>query len=489
MDPRPILLTGATGYVGGRLLHKLEAAGRPVRCLARRPRWLAERTAPTTEVVEGDVLDEASLDRALAGCGAAFYLVHAMGADRAFAVQERRGAESFAAAAARAGLERVVYLGGLGDSGGELSPHLASRQDVGRILRAGGVPALELRASIVIGSGSLSFEMIRALTEKLPVMLLPRWVDVEAQPIGIEDLLAILVEALDAPLPASRIVEIGGPERLGYGELMAEYARQRGLRRWMVRVPVLTPRLSSLWLGLVTPLYARVGRKLIDSIRHPTVVRDPAGMELFRTRPRGAGEAIAAALSNEERACEETRWSDALSASGRVPSGWGGLRLGNRLLDTRSLAVPAPPEAAFAPIAAIGGRNGWYAFQGLWRLRGWLDLLTGGVGLRRGRPLNRPLRPGDALDFWRVEAFEPPRRLRLLAEMRMPGRAWLELEVEPADGGGSVIRQTAVFHPRGLAGLLYWYGVWPLHALVFRGMIRQLGIRATAAGRGAETPS
>jgi uncharacterized protein YbjT (DUF2867 family) len=482
MDARPILLTGATGYVGGRLLTLLEGAGKPVRCLARRPRWLAGRAGPMTEVVEGDVLDPASLDRALAGCRAALYLVHAMGAGAAFAAQERAGAEAFAAAAGRAGLERVVYLGGLGDPDEALSAHLASRQEVGRLLRAGPVPTLELRASIVIGSGSLSFEMIRALTEKLPLMLLPRWVAVEAQPIGIEDLLSILLEALEIPLPASRIIEIGGPERLSYGGLMAEYARQRGLRRWMLRVPALTPRLSSLWLGLVTPLYARVGRKLIDSIRHPTVVRDPTGMAAFRTRPRGASEAIAAALSNEEQLCAATRWSDALSAAGRTPGGWGGVRLGNRLLDTRTALVSAPPPEAFAPVAAIGGREGWYACNGLWRLRGWIDLLAGGVGLRRGRPEGRPLRPGDALDFWRVEVCEPPRRLRLLAEMRLPGRAWLEFEIEGLEDGGSRIRQTAVFDPSGLAGLLYWYGIWPLHALVFRGLLKQL-VRRGGSGR------
>lgn len=324
-----------------------------------------------------------------------------MGSGSGFERQEEESARRFAAAARGAGLEGIVYLGGLGDEREDLSPHLRSRQQVGRILRGSGVPTLELRASIVIGSGSLSFEMIRALTEKLPLLIMPRWVEVEAQPIGIEDLVAILLEAVDLKLAESRVVENGGADVLSYRALMAEYTRQRGLRRWMIPVPVLTPGLSSLWLGLVTPLYARVGRKLIDSIRHPTVVRDPAAAALFHTRPRGAAEAISDALRDEERAFAQTRWSDAVSSSGSVPS-YGGLRVGTRLVDQRCRHVDTQPAAAFAPIAGLGGAAGWYSWNLLWRLRGWLDLLTGGVGMRRGRPIGRPLRAGDPLDFWRV---------------------------------------------------------------------------------------
>lgn len=473
---RRVLITGATGYVGGRLLGRLERTGIALRCLARRPEVLAGRVQPGTEVVAGDVHDRASLDRALAGVDSAFYLVHALGEGAGFEERDRAAAEHFGAAARAAGVRRIVYLGGLG-SGPDLSAHLRSRQQVGEVLRASGVAVLELRASIVLGSGSLSFEMIRALVERLPVMITPRWVEVATQPIAIEDLLDYLVEALDVGLDASRVVEIGGADRVTYGDLMREYARQRGLRRWMIRVPVLSPRLSSLWLGLVTPLYARVGRKLIESIRHPTVVGDPAALQLFRVRPIGVRAGIAAALRNEERAIAASRWYDALSSAG-LPEHAANARFGQRRHDARECRVGVPPARAFAPIRRIGGAQGWYAHGWAWRLRGALDLLGGGVGTRRGRPDPETLRVGDALDFWRVESYEPDRRLRLRAEMKLPGRAWLEFEVVP-ERDGSRIRQTALFDPSGLAGLAYWYAVLPIHKLVFRDMLA--GIARAAA--------
>lgn len=467
-----ILLTGATGYIGGRLLAALEARGERVRCLARSPERLRGRVAAGTEVVAGDVLDAASLHAALAGAEVAYYLVHAMGSAGSFLEEERRGAEIFARAAREARVGRIVYLGGLG--GGEgLSDHLRSRQEVGRILRASGVPTLELRASIIIGSGSLSWEMARSLVQKLPVMLTPRWVDTLTQPIAVEDVIAYLLEAARVPLPESRVVEIGGADRVSYGDIMALYAKRRGLRRLVLRVPVLSPRLSSLWLGLVTPLYARVGRKLIDGVRNETVVRDDAALRLFSVRPRGAAEAIDRALIHEDREFAATRWSDAFSSAGEA-RGYGGRAFGRRLVDSRAVRASVPPERAFEPIRRIGGEVGWYAHDWLWRIRGFVDLLAGGVGMRRGRAHPRDLHPGDAVDFWRVEAFEPPRLLRLAAEMKLPGRAWLQFEADPAPEGGATIRQTAVFEPLGLAGLLYWYGIYPLHALVFRAMIRAL---------------
>lgn len=422
---RHILLTGATGYVGGRLLKALEARGDRVRCLARQPAHLASRVAAGTEVVAGDLLDRSSLNGACEGMETAYYLVHSLGDASGFEARETTGARNFADAAASAGIRRIIYLGGLGEERSDLSPHLRSRHAVGRILRDSGVPTIELRASIVIGSGSLSFEMIRALCEHLPIMITPRWVSVLAQPIAIQDLIAYLVQALDVAVDGSVVVEIGGRDQLSYAALMREYIRQRHLRRLMIPVPVLTPRLSSLWLGLVTPVYARVGRKLIESIKYPTVVRNDLATRLFRVHPRGAGDAIRAALENEDREFAETRWSDSLSASG-ASSGSVGVRVGQRLLDQREAHVDAPPDACFAVIARLGGREGWLAFNGLWRLRGFLDLLVGGVGMRRGRPEHRPLRVGDALDFWRVDAYDPPRRLRLFAEMKLPGRAWLE---------------------------------------------------------------
>jgi uncharacterized protein YbjT (DUF2867 family) len=473
-----ILLTGATGYVGGRLRLALEAAGRPLRCMARRPDHLRDRVGPATEVIAGDVHEPASLGPALRGVDTAYYLIHSMANAGDYAARDREGAEAFAAAARDAGMRRIVYLGGLG-RGDRLSPHLASRQEVGRILRESGVSTIEFRASIVIGSGSLSFELVRALVEKLPVMVTPRWVATPTQPIGIEDLIAYLVAALDLETDDSVVYEIGGPDRVSYGDLMREYARLRGLRRTMLRVPVLTPGLSSLWLGLVTPLYAAVGRELIEGVRNETVVHDDRALRDFPVRPRGIREVLARALANEDRELAATRWSDALSSQ-RAPREWGGVTFGTRRVDSRAVLVRCPPEAAFRPIARIGGATGWYYGNALWRLRGLLDLAAGGPGLRRGRRDPAALVAGDTLDFWRVEKVEPGRLLRLAAEMRLPGRAWLQFEVTP-EGGGSLIRQTAEFDPVGLGGLLYWYALWPAHQLVFAGMLRNIA-RAAEAG-------
>ena len=468
-DERLILLTGATGYIGGRLLKALEAQGHRLRCLARRPEFLQQRVVESTQVVKGDLLDVTSLAPALAGVDSAYYLVHSMGSGGAFEEEDRRAAKSFADAAREAGVRRIIYLGGLG-KGEKLSRHLASRQEVGRILRESGVPTIEFRASIIIGSGSLSFEMIRALVDRLPVMITPRWVRISAQPIAIEDVIAYLTAALDVEVDGGAIFEIGGADRVSYGDIMLEYARQRGLRRLMVPVPVLSPRLSSLWLGLVTPVYARVGRKLIGGITHETVVEDDLALRLFGIRPRGFREAIARALANEDREIAQTRWSDALSSRGSART-WGGVKFGSRLVDSRSAPVPYPPSEAFKPIRRIGGETGWYYANWLWRLRGFLDLLVGGAGMRRGRRDPERLAPGDTVDFWRVEAIEPDRLLRLSAEMKLPGRAWLQFEVE-GDESGATIRQTSIFDPIGLIGLLYWYLLYPLHARVFAGMLR-----------------
>lgn len=475
-DSPLILLTGATGYVGGRLLRLLEQRGYRVRCMARRPEYLEPKVAPSTEVVAGDVLDASSLDAAMRGVRVAYYLIHSMGAAGSFEEDDRAAAVNFAQAARAAGVERIVYLGGLGDDQQTLSPHLRSRHEVGRILRQSGVPVLEFRASIVIGSGSLSFELIRSLVERLPIMTTPKWVSMPAQPIAIDDLIAYLVAALEVPTTKHRVYEIGGADQVSYADIMRAYARHRGLRIRMIPVPILTPFISSLWLGLVTPLYSRIGRKLIESIVHSTVVRDDAALKTFGIRPMGIDEALRLALTNEEKEFAATRWSDALSSSGKVPS-WGGVRFGTRLVDSRTAHVAVSPAVAFRPIERVGGDTGWYAWNWLWKLRGFLDLLAGGVGMRRGRPVVDRLRIGDTVDFWRVEAFEPNRRLRLAAEMKLPGRAWLEFEVT-GDNSSSVIRQTAIFDPVGLPGLAYWYALYPVHQLVFSGMLRQIVVRA-----------
>ena len=482
-DRKLVLLTGATGYIGGRLLRVLEHAGYPVRCLARRPESLQARIGPGTEVTKADCLDRASLPPALEGVHTAYYLVHSMASAGRFEEEDRQAARNFADSARAARVGRIIYLGGLGEKEQPLSAHLRSRQEVAEILRASGIPTVEFRASIVIGSGSLSFEMIRALVQRLPVMICPRWVAVKAQPIAVEDVIAYLVKALELPVGEGAVYEIGGADQVSYGDIMKEYARQCGLRRWMISVPVLTPRLSSLWLGLVTPVYARVGRKLIDSLRHPTLVRDPSALAVFAIAPMGLNQAIARALVNEDREFAETRWSDPLSSSGLAPR-WGGVRLGTRIVDSRSVRVRVAPAAAFAPVRRIGGATGWYFANSLWRIRGAVDLLVGGVGLRRGRRDPENLAVGDAVDFWRVEAIEPDRRLRLAAEMKVPGRAWLQFDVEPASTG-SVIRQTAMFDPAGLSGLAYWYGLYPVHRWIFAGMLR----RIAAAGEGGNSGS
>ena len=481
LEESVILLTGATGYIGGRLLPLLERRGVRLRCLARRPENLRPRIGASTELVAGDVLDPESLPLAFKGVDSAYYLIHSMGSHRDFGRDDRQGAANFAAAAKQAGVRRIIYLGALGNPEHSLSEHLRSRQETSEVLRASSIQVIEFRASIIIGSGSLSFELIRALVERLPIMVCPKWVATPAQPIAIEDALEYLLAALDLEEEKSRIFEIGGPDRVSYGDIMREYARQRGLRRVMIPVPVLTPHLSSLWLGLVTPVYARVGRKLIEGLRNPTVVEDRSASEVFSIRPRGLREALARALSNEDRDFAESRWSDALSASGPKPR-WGGVRFGSRIVDSRTVTVAAPAAAAFAPIQRIGGRTGWYCGNWLWRLRGLLDLAVGGVGLRRGRRDAADLRVGDVVDFWRVEAFEPNHLLRLSAEMKLPGRAWLEFEVTAVQDCSSV-RQTAIFDPVGLFGLVYWYALYPFHRLIFAGMLKALA-RAAEKERG-----
>jgi uncharacterized protein YbjT (DUF2867 family) len=421
--------------------------------------------------VEGDLLDRDSLLAAMEGVDTAYYLVHSLSAGSEFEEADRRAAKNFAWAAKAAGVGRIIYLGALANEV-RLSPHLKSRLEVGRILRDSGVPTIEFRASIIIGSGSLSFEVVRALVDRLPVLTPPRWVRTPAQPIAIEDAIAYLMAALTVDLEESAVFEIGGADRVSYQQIMVEYAHLRGLKRLIIPLPVLMPGLSSLWLGLVTPVYARTGRNLIDSTPHETLVNDDRALRVFPIRPRGIREAVERALTNEDREMAETHWSDALSSRGPTRT-WGGVKFGSRLVDSRVARVVHPVAQAFRPIRRIGGQTGWYYANWMWRLRGFIDRLVGGPGLRRGRRDPEWALAGDHLDFWRVEAFEPNHLLRLFAEMKLPGRAWLQFEVDE-DDIGTIIRQTAIFDPIGLFGLLYWYALFPVHSLIFRGMLRRI---------------
>lgn len=477
-----ILLTGATGYIGGRLIRPLEATGRPLRLMVREPERLrptnppysfVPRVAETTEVVRGDMFDPASLREALTGVDTAYYLVHSLGtAATDFYERELTSARNFAEAARATGVRRIIYLGGLGRSDDRLSPHLASRQDVGRLLCEGGAETVEFRASIILGSGSLSFEMIRALVDRLPVLLTPRWVSTPAQPLAVEDVLAYLVAALDVPLTERcTIYEIGGADRVSYGGIMQAYARSQGLRRPMIKLPWLTPRLSSGWLALVTPLYYRVGRHLLEGVRNETVVTSEAAARDFpHIRPMGVDAAVARALANEDKEFAATRWSDARSTT-PPPRHRPAERVGRRYVDQRTVDVPCPPGQAFEAILCIGGEKGWYAWTWLWALRGLLDQITGGVGTRRGRRDPACVIPGDTVDFWRVENLVPDRLLLLAAEMRAPGRGWLQFELTPLADGQTRIVQTAMWDPVGLSGHLYWFSLWPLHEVIFRAMI------------------
>ncbi|MFG2750483.1 SDR family oxidoreductase [Streptomyces xanthophaeus] len=505
------LVTGATGYIGGRLVPELLDAGHRVRCLARSPEKLRDHTwAGRAEVVRGDMTDTRSVAEALRGIDVAYYLVHALNAGSGFEERDRAAARVFAEQAHAAGVGRIVYLGGLTPAGipaRELSPHLRSRAEVGEILLAGAVPAAVLRAAVIIGSGSASFEMLRYLTERLPVMVTPSWVATRCQPIAVRDVLRYLVGCATLPPEVDRTFDIGGPDVLTYEEMMRRYAAVAELpHRLILRVPMLTPRLSSHWIGLVTPVPRALARPLAESLRHEVVcaehdiaryVPDPPGA------PIGFDQALDLALRRVREADVTTRWSSASlpgAPSDPLPTdpAWAG---GSLYTDDRERSVDASPAALWRVVEGIGGENGWYSFPLAWSVRGWLDRLVGGVGIRRGRRDAARLRVGDSLDFWRVEEIEPGSLLRLRAEMRLPGLAWLEMYVDPGaapapaprpaspgpaaaapagntatgrPAGGARYRQRALFHPHGLLGHLYWWSVSPFHALVFGGMARNI---------------
>jgi uncharacterized protein YbjT (DUF2867 family) len=484
------LVTGASGYVGGRLVPELLAAGYPVRCMARTPAKLRDHPwADRVETVRGDVTEADDVAAAMRDVDVAYYLVHALGSGTDFEATDRRAAEIFGERARRAGVRRIVYLGGLTPSGvpeEELSPHLRSRAEVGRILLASGVPTAVLRAAVVIGSGSASFEMLRYLTERLPAMVTPRWVRTPTQPIAVRDVLRYLVSCARLPASVNRAFDVGGPDVLTYREMMQRYAAVAGLpRRLIVPVPVLTTGLSSLWVGLVTPVPAGIARPLTESLRHEVVCRERDITAYVPDPPGGCtgfDRALELALQRIREAQVATRWSSASvpgAPSAPLPTDpdWAG---GSLYTDRRARRVNASTAALWQVVEGIGGEHGWYSFGLAWAVRGLLDRLVGGVGLRRGRRDPVRLRVGDSLDFWRVEEIEPGRLLRLRAEMRLPGLAWLELRVATDREGRTVYAQRAVFHPHGLAGHAYWWAVWPFHGVVFGGMARNI---ARAAAR------
>lgn len=480
--PARCLVTGATGYIGGRLIRELLSHGYRVRILARKPERLKDHPwIDRVEVVSGDAHDVTALDKALDGIDVAYYLLHALMSKDDFEQEEKDIAEKFGTAAKKADIQRIVYLGGIIAENELLSPHLQSRADTGTILKSFGVPTIELRAGIVIGSGSASFEMLRYLTERLPIMTTPRWVETKIQPIAVRDVLRYLVGAAAIDSSISGDFDIGGPEVFSYREMMMKYAEAAGLRkRIIIPVPVLTPKLSSGWVGLVTPVPITLARRLVESLKNEVVVRDDSIRKLIPDSKAGLTPfktAVELALTRIKEANVETRWTNASvpgTPSDPLPTDpdWAG---GTLYTDVRTLHSQDPIQTVWKRVEAIGGRNGYSTATWAWELRGLMDRFFGGVGLRRGRRDDNTLIEGEALDFWRVEAINRPEILRLRAEMRMPGLAWLEFALKSDSAGtGTVITQRALFAPRGLFGHAYWWAVWPMHGLVFPSMVKNM---------------
>ncbi len=472
MSVQRVAIAGASGYIGGRLAPRLLEAGYAVRCLARAPEKLTSRewaAHPQAEIRRSDLADAASLARDLEGCTAAYYLVHSMtSAGSEYAEHDRQLASVFASAARAAGVERIVYLGGLGETGDALSEHLSSRREVEAVLASTGIPVTVFRAAMIIGSGSASFEILRYLVERLPVMITPRWVSTLCQPIAVRNVIGYLIGALSTRGTIGGVFDIGGSETLCYRDILRVMAEELRLpRRWIIPVPVLTPRLSSYWIHLVTPLSHEIAQPLAEGLKNPVVCRENRIASLIPQQLLSVREAIRAALSSMAANHVETTWSMA----GPIPGDpdWAG---GAVFRDSRQVEIDAPDWAAFRAVCRVGGGHGWYTADWLWHIRGWIDRLMGGPGLRRGRRDPESVGYGEALDFWRVVGIDRDRRLALRAEMKLPGEALLEFAIEPAGERRCKLRQTALFRPRGLLGLGYWYAVVPLHHIVFRGMLR-----------------
>lgn len=463
-ENRPVIaLTGATGYVGGLLVRPLSDAASELCCITRNPSRLVASLPDSASAVKADVADQTSLLKALSGCDIAFYLVHSLNEGKDFSLLEAEAASTFAVVAKQAGIKRIIYLGALAQSdSNHTSAHIESRHRVGEILRSTGVPVTEFRASVIIGAGSMPFEAIRALVERLPVMVTPRWVRMPVQPIFYGDLVKYMVSAASENSPESHVYEIGASDVTTYADLMRTYARKRSLRRFMVPVPVITPRLSSMWLKLVTPAHYRIGKNIVDSTAHSSVVADESAKQDFDINPISVEEAVKQALRDENNALaflDETEKREADSER---------MRSGTKFVERRRIEVNANESSAFNAISHIGGKNGWFWGNWLWKLRGMLDRAVGGPGLRLSQT-QFPPKVGEQLDFWTVQRVDDS-RITLKADMRLPGEAWLDLNVRSEDGK-TYIEQTAAFDPKGLFGLVYWFGLYPLHTLVFSNML------------------
>ena len=486
-DSKRILVTGATGYVGGRLIPRLLDSGYQVRVFVRDARRLQGRSwVNKVQVSVGDVFDPETLNAAMQGVDTAYYMIHSMMDSQEFHQRDVLAAGNFGKAAREAGVQRIIYLGGLGEPEADLSPHLRSRQQTGDVLRESGVPVTEFRAAIIVGSGSVSFEMIRYLTERLPVMICPQWVFTKVQPISISDVLEYLVQSVDNTESAGKTIEIGGSDVLTYGEMMTQYAQVRGLKRYLLPVPVLTPRLSSHWVHWITPIPSEIAQPLIEGLRNEVILHNDSAGQLFpEITPIAYRPAVQQALNHLKAGSIETRWSDSLASSqGDIPSVLLTTQEG-MIVERRQKTIQASPEEAYNEFTTLGGERGWLYMDWAWRLRGTLDRLLGGVGLRRGRRHPTQVRVGDVIDFWRVESVQYASHIRLRAEMKVPGDAWLQFEVSPNKEGGACLIQTAYFAPKGLAGFLYWYILYPIHGLIFSGMINSLAanIEAEASDR------
>ena len=477
-----ILVTGATGYIGGRLVNRLlEADIRPT-CMVRNKAGSESKTwHEKVDIVEADVLKPETLPNALKGVDTAYYLIHSMETAKGdFENRDLKAAKNFAEAAKDAGVRHIIYLGGLGNEDKHLSKHLKSRQETGRALASTGLPVTEFRAAIIVGSGSISFEMIRYLTERLPVMVTPKWVDTKVQPIAVRDVLAYLVEAKDHQPKEHHIVEIGSPEVMTYKDMILGYARARELKRVMIPVPVLSPRISSYWVNLITPIPAAIARPLIDGLGSEVIVEHPEAAKAYNVDPMRYEKAVELALDRSEQGAVETLWHQSYYEPVPVTEPTNQLEDKEGLLvDKQVRHFPTSQDAAFKAISQIGGQEGWYAFTWLWHLRGLIDRLFGGIGMRRGRRSPDELVAGDILDFWRVETIKAPDYLQLKAEMKLPGRAWLRFDLSPKAGGQTEVKQTAFYEPKGLLGFLYWWAVYPFHLLLFPAMLRAIEKRAS----------